>query len=62
MHGWTNSHSDQAKDAVDTNESKSLSRTDSPLTTNSSKSLSRTDCPQMESTPTSDLEKVSTFC
>nr|XP_034570067.1 kinesin-like protein KIN-14P [Setaria viridis] len=52
------SQNELVKDTTDTNDSKSLSRTDSPLATNSSKSLSRTDCPQMESTSTNDLEKA----
>ncbi|RLM69654.1 hypothetical protein C2845_PM17G14620 [Panicum miliaceum] len=52
------SQNELVKDTMDTNESKSLSITDSPFDTNSSKSLSRTDYLQRESTSTSDLEKA----
>ncbi|CAL4990494.1 unnamed protein product [Urochloa decumbens] len=52
------SQNELVKDTTDTNESKSLSTTDSPFDTNSSKSLSRTECLRMESNSTSDMEKA----
>ncbi|CAO2145031.1 unnamed protein product [Urochloa humidicola] len=53
-----NELSEQVKDTMDTNDSKSLSTIDSPFDTSSSKSLSRTECLQMGSNSTSGMDKV----